>query len=764
VGGGNAVPLSVPALDDRTYQQLVAEALRRIPVHNPSWNNFNDSDPGMTLLQLFAFMHESVLYRVNTFPERNRLKFLSLLGISLQPAAPATGLITIQNERGPLRTETVPANLEVRAGPTSFRTTSGLDVLPVEGRVFYKRKLADPQTPAEQAELETYRLLYEDLLDGPAVSPAFYASTPLAPPEPGDPAPPVVDLATETVDRCLWIALLARPRERVDAARAAIAGKALTIGVMPALAPEGVVLRPGQEAPTTTTGRLAWEIARPPAGGMLPTESSQRIAEYAPLDARGEVDVLAAPGLVEVVLPSAIEPLWQNLEPAEEGTHDFPPSLADTDLGERVVTWLRLRIPQPGDGAHPRAHVSWLGINAATIEQRVPVTGEVLGEGTGEPDQAFVLANTPVIPDSVTLTVEGDDDRPKAWSPIDDLLAAAPEVPISDAPRPLALAGGPGRCARPAELVDVFRLDPESGEVRFGDGAHGRRPQPGRRIVVSYAYGGGRVGNVGVGAINRAPELPAGFKATNPLRTWGGADREDQESAERRIPRVVKHRDRLVSTDDFHEVTWRTPGVELGRVEVLPLYDAEADLEGVPGTVTVVVVPKVDPLHPDAPEPDQLFLQTVCRYLQPRRLVTTELFVRGPIYRDLYVSVGVQVLSGQATGPVIEAVKQALRTFLSPLRGGRSGEGWPLGGPVLAREIEAIVARVDGVRLVQDDALLGGPTGGATLQIELRSLELPRLVGLAVQVGAPLGLDELRTAPSTTAPDSVPLPVVPDRC
>jgi hypothetical protein len=180
--------------------------------------------------------------------------------------------------------------------------------------------------------------------------------------------------------------------------------------------------------------------------------------------------------------------------------------------------------------------------------------------------------------------------------------------------------------------------------------------------------------------------------------------------------------------------------------------------------VTVVVVPRTDPLHPDAPEPDQVFLQTVCRHLQPRRLVTTELFVRGPIYRNVYVSVGIQVLSGEATGPIVEAVKQELRTFLSPLRGGRDGKGWPLGGPILAREIEAIVARVAGVRLIQDDALLGGPTGGPTRQFELRSLELPRLVGLGVQVGAPVGLDELRNAMSTTAPGSVPLPIVPDRC
>src|SRR5204863_8637421 len=67
------VEMAVPVLDNRSYQDLLDDALARIPVHNPEWTNFNRSDPGVTLLELFAFLTESVIYRANQIPERNRL-------------------------------------------------------------------------------------------------------------------------------------------------------------------------------------------------------------------------------------------------------------------------------------------------------------------------------------------------------------------------------------------------------------------------------------------------------------------------------------------------------------------------------------------------------------------------------------------------------------------------------------------------------------------------------------------------------------------
>src|SRR5204863_7389247 len=98
------MPLQIPSIDDRRYQELLGEAVARIPVHNPEWTNFDKSDPGVTLLEVSAFIVESLLYRVNQVPERNRRKFLSMLGMSLQPGASARGLVTFANQGGPLQT------------------------------------------------------------------------------------------------------------------------------------------------------------------------------------------------------------------------------------------------------------------------------------------------------------------------------------------------------------------------------------------------------------------------------------------------------------------------------------------------------------------------------------------------------------------------------------------------------------------------------------------------------------------------------------
>src|SRR5215471_15630149 len=124
------MPLQIPTLDDRRYPELLDEALRRIPVHNPEWTNFNASDPGVTLIELFAFLTENLLYRSNQIPERNRRKFLALLDLPLQPASSAQGIVAFANERGPLTTVTLPDGIEVAAGQVPFRTLQGLDVLP----------------------------------------------------------------------------------------------------------------------------------------------------------------------------------------------------------------------------------------------------------------------------------------------------------------------------------------------------------------------------------------------------------------------------------------------------------------------------------------------------------------------------------------------------------------------------------------------------------------------------------------------------------
>ncbi len=84
------MPLPEPILDDLRFQQdLVDEARRRIIRYCPEWTDYNLSDPGITLIELFAWMTEMIVYRLNRVPEKNYIKFLELLGMQLQPAGSA---------------------------------------------------------------------------------------------------------------------------------------------------------------------------------------------------------------------------------------------------------------------------------------------------------------------------------------------------------------------------------------------------------------------------------------------------------------------------------------------------------------------------------------------------------------------------------------------------------------------------------------------------------------------------------------------------
>lgn len=754
------MPLEVPKLDRRTYREILNEVLARVPVHNPEYTHLNESDPGVTLLQLFSFLGESVLYRANLIPERSKLAFLRLLGVPLRPARAARGLVAFSQPRGPLDPPLVEEESEVLAGEVPFRTTHGLEVLPIEGRVYTKARL-DGDRAAELAA--TYERLFASL-EEPGTLLELYETTPFEPPERGL-ALPSLDFA-ETVDGVVWLALLARPGDvrggdpaaARDRVRDAIAGHVLTLGVVPALDDPTVVLSPGGAAAGQAAPGLVVEIPKVDDSAEVPEPRYRR------LELAGENDLLRQPGVGEVVLPAASDlRYWDDLGPSLEGTGEFPPSLADTDDGERLLTWLRLRV-ESSDKSQVGTRLGWVGLNAAHVVQSARVAAELVARGTGEPDQEAVLANTPVLAESLELTVDGEP-----WRRIDDLAAAAPEVPARRpgmAPGSLAALGRDPAEGPPPE-AKVYTLDPEAGAVRFGDGARGARPRRGAVIEATYSWGGGRAGMVGIGAVKKAPNLPAGVKVTNPVPTWGGDEAETRAEAERRVPLFLKDRDRLISEDDFREVTLGTPGVDLGRVEVLPLYHPDLDEGTAVGVVTVLVIPRYDPLHPDAPRPDRLFTETLCRHLEPRRLVTTELRIHGPVYRDLWISIGLEVVPGRAQGPVRQAVEKALRGFLSPLTGGVEGEGWPLRTPVIPNDLAAAAARVDGVQRV-DQVLLGDDQGSdGVTSIPLAGLELPRLAALAVQVGEATPLSELRGGIDEAVEEPAgrkPVPVIPEEC
>jgi Baseplate J-like protein len=107
------MPLQAPNLDDRRFADIVAEAKALIPRYAPAWTNHSDTDPGITLIHLFAWMTDMMLFRLNQVPERSYVKFLELLGIQLQPARPARAELTFRLAREDVVTVMVPRGSQV---------------------------------------------------------------------------------------------------------------------------------------------------------------------------------------------------------------------------------------------------------------------------------------------------------------------------------------------------------------------------------------------------------------------------------------------------------------------------------------------------------------------------------------------------------------------------------------------------------------------------------------------------------------------------
>jgi predicted phage baseplate assembly protein len=174
--------LPVPKLDDRTFQSLVDEAKARIPQYCPEWTDHNVSDPGVTLIELFAWMTEMLLYRVNQVPDKIYTKLLELIGIRLDPPRAAEAPVTFYlsapqpidvsvaegTEVATVRTETSP--------PIVFTTESRLTVRHaiVKGVFTHGPNVSDPWVRYDVGHLEYGNHPFEVFSHEPVPGDALY--------------------------------------------------------------------------------------------------------------------------------------------------------------------------------------------------------------------------------------------------------------------------------------------------------------------------------------------------------------------------------------------------------------------------------------------------------------------------------------------------------------------------------------------------------------------------------------------------------------
>ena len=609
----------LPSIDDRRYDDIVNEIRTRIarytPEWKPVWTDVNDSDPGITMVQVFAWLSEMLIYRMGKVPDLNYIKFLQLLGIELSPAESARAEITFPVLPSYSQSSLIiPMRSQVSAESSEDQS---LIVFETERSLVALRAAMDGVQVFDGYAYTDVSLENEEATQG------FQPFGPLAKTDSAlllgfddsDPLP--------QVELALFVLV----------AEQGSASKAYDCGL-----PDSAVY---------SSAELVWEYW---------SGSDWRALSLL----KDETRAFTQTGFVYVKLP-------------------LKGSIAKTTMGQVTGNhyWIRVRVKRSAYEKAPKL----LAIRTNTIYavQAETVKDEVLGGSNGRPNQVFGLANTPVLAGTLMLEVD-EGDGFQTWTEVGDFF-------------------GSGADDR------HYVLNRTTGEIRFGDGTHGRIPvgnvqNPAANIVArEYRFGGSKKGNVAVNSLTTPLTSVAGMDEngiTNLRAAYGGRDEETLDEAKLRAPESLKNKCRAVTEEDFQQLAMEAANIK--RARALPLYHPDFPDVKVPGVVTVIVVPDNDEPNPI---PSEGTLRTVCAYLNQRRLLTTELYVIKPTYLQVVITANVIAQNNADLGEVKQAIDSRLLEYFHPLKGGETGQGWPFGGDIYFSLVYRRVLEVAGVSRIE---------------------------------------------------------------
>ncbi len=608
--------LPVPKLDDLTWADLMAAVTRRIPAESDgTWTLHAPVDPGVTLLELFAYLLEQRLYWLDQAPDELVVAILKLLGLDpLRPAQPASTVLALTPESDD--PADVPAGTVFARDPAAairFSLDDDVTAFPVEGEaaVFTDRD--------HTADLSARRGVPLLATDGSAASARFTL--------------PLTGAHTTTG----WLSVLFE----------------LDSPVPPSWSPLGATADPPAE--------LTWSWFRPSGDASGPFEEVQ--------DGTGG---LRRSGVVRLRPPAG----WST-----------------------VARGLQVSTPSATYASAPR--LLRLAVNVSAARHLEHRTESGFTDQTDDwlklPGQRLVLPDAAGRLLTAALKLAGDD-----WTAAADFTFGT-------------------------SRDRIFLLDRDDGALVFGDGLTGRIPRPDGATVVEYTIGGGRDGNGGVTGNWLPVTADAPVRAANLVQADGGADPETLAQARDRAAGALGEVTRAVTAEDFVTLAVTTPGVAVGRA-----YAALGEHPGfpcarVPGAVTVHIVPSVPSDAVAAPQPDPGMVRAVAGRLAEARLLTAEVFVRGPAYRDVRLRVD---LSGTPADrvKVSTVVGDALRRFLDPLVGGDDETGWPFGEALRPSALLRAAQQTLG-DLADVTAVAIGIDGAAPAEtcddVELRAGDLP---------------------------------------
>lgn len=744
-----SVPL--PNLDDRRWVDLVEEGRSLIPFYAPEWTDHNIHDPGITVLELFAWIAEMDVYWVNRIPRERKLKFLALVGVRPFGTRPARTLLRL-TPRGGVAPFELPAAAEfegqdLRGERTRFRTLDKVAL--VANRI-------EAVQSAEQGKFQdlTERWRRGDVLhpfgENAAPGSALYIGF--------RDAPPVATPCTLFFSGGDLIASAeeeARLREE-----GALTEKACRSPLAFACI-DGVTTEGGAEETAESAGespalahhsaRTVWECMTAPGfWRRLEASEGEVRDETRGFTLSGRVVLRVPRELVSARIGAREGELFYVRCRVVGGAYDAAPALThlllNAVVAEQSVSFAtRLTIaegvvaetepgvsaPAAGDWGsfvielNQRGEISRLRF-VETLPSRpsfrvLEFTGasgadkgvlrfeaDFVSASDGAPLGRMGLAQNPVVVASFRLfTLEGEDWH--EWSVQQDLDAS-------------------GRDS------SHFTLDSDEGSLSFGDGERGRVPP---RAALIFATGDATRAGRGNAQRDTVKTLTDGlhnravlddFDAveswladiSNAQAATGGSAAEKLEDVTRRALEMLARPGRAVTLADYEALAQRTPGVRLARVSARANLHPQFPCYSAPGVVTVLVLPS---LPARRPVPSAALQQAVAAYLTRRRVVGTRVVVAGPTYRVVSVRARVQPRPRVDAAALRERLRRSLDRFFDPLVGGPEGAGWPFGRDVYRSEVLQLIDETPGVENVISLELLGeggepqcgnlciGPTG-----------------------------------------------------
>ncbi|MBU0654311.1 MAG: baseplate J/gp47 family protein [Gammaproteobacteria bacterium] len=374
---------------------------------------------------------------------------------------------------------------------------------------------------------------------------------------------------------------------------------------------------------------------------------------------------------------------------------DFKPRLAR--LFGKESYWLRVK-PHASE-SKPQSwspQLRGVFINAVQAEQARTIANEPLGSTAGEPNLTLLLSNFPVLPHSLELRIRenlSDEERAAPWA---DAPADLPErdLPVRHFDDP-SLSGdwvlwkpvdsfiGHGAEER------IYRLDPVTGEIQFGDDRHGRIPPAGGGHIraIRYQTGGGVRGNTGAYTITGLKSAIEGVETvTNPVQAAGGADAPTLAEQMAEAPARLRRSGRAMTPPDI-EALAEASSPDLIRARCL--YPQEPG-----GPIQVAIIIRNGQRCPAPTLAEKDGLARLIREQAWGGLRQEDIRVVTPQFVPVTIDLSVTPDSNANIAKLEQAATERIRLLLHPADGGPDGGGWPFGRRLWDSDILRALAEI----------------------------------------------------------------------